>query len=141
MLARKTIWTTGIIILGVIGAVGYSTYSEKPFVDAFIAEDHFDERLNQVTIWETNGHLNENVADATRNDARLEKVRQALEDWQVRKTFFKNMDYEEAYQIDISYGEDVLMIPISSDGFMKIQGHTYELVDGPQIKELLVLLE
>ncbi|KGR84346.1 hypothetical protein [Lysinibacillus odysseyi] len=141
MLARRTVWIAGIILLGVAVVTGYSTYSEQRFVDVFIKEDQFDERLDQVTIWETNSHLNESLANAKRSDEQLEKVRQALEDWQVRKTFFKNMDYEEAYQIDISYGEDTLTIPISSDGLMNIQGHTYVLVDGPQIEELLVLLE
>jgi hypothetical protein len=141
MLVKKTVLTTGIILLGVISVVGYSTYSERKFVDEFITADNFDERLNRVTIWETNSHLNESIAIAKRNDEELEKVRAALEDWQVRKTFFKNMDYEEAYQLDISYGEDILTIPISSDGLMNIQGHTYELVNGAQIEELLLLLE
>lgn len=141
MLARRMVLATGIIVLGVIGVVGYSTYSERKFVDTFITEEHFDERLNRVTIWETNSHLNESIAIAKQHDERLEKVRAALEDWHVRKTFFKNMDYEEAYQLDITYGEDTLTIPISSDGLMNIQGHTYELVNGPQIEELLVILE
>lgn len=141
MLAKRMVVTTGIILLCALGAVGYSTYSEREFVDAFITEEKFDERLNQVTIWETNGHLNENLANAKGNDERLEKVWAALDDWQVRKTFFKYMDHEEAYQLDISYGEDTLRIMISSDGLMNIQGHTYELVNGPQIEELLVLLE
>lgn len=141
MLAKRMIMTSGIILLCAFGVVGYSTYSEQKFVDAFITEERFDERLNQVTIWETNGHVNENLANAKRNDERLEKVRAALEDWQVKKTFFKYMDHEEAYQLDISYGEDTLMIMISSDGLMNIQGHTYELVNGPQIEELLILLE
>lgn len=64
---------TGIIVLGVIGVVGYSTYSERKFVDTFITEEHFDERLNRVTIWETNSHLNESIAIAKQHDERLEK--------------------------------------------------------------------
>ncbi|WP_107925737.1 hypothetical protein [Lysinibacillus parviboronicapiens] len=140
MLSKRVTLLLVTIVLLIIAIMIFAKFSTKNFVDEFIPSNDFEGILERITIWEKNDNLNESIAILNQQDARLDEVRLALNSWQIKRTLFKDIPFEVDYQLDIFFYDHNLEVKITQDGFLFINGYSYELVSG-SFEELLEIVE
>ncbi|QDQ02464.1 hypothetical protein FOH38_19470 [Lysinibacillus fusiformis] len=141
MLSKRLKILIPTLIIFIVALLIYSEFGTKNFVKEFIPSNDFEGILERITIWKNKDVANESIAILNRQDARLDEVRQALNSWQVRRTVFKDIPYERAYQLELFFYDHNLNIQITQAGFLFINGYSYELVSGTSIEELLAMVE
>lgn len=141
---KKVVLTIFAVALCVIFIISYSTFKPKNFVDTFITNpDEYEHLVDSVIIWEKAGSSNVSLATLNRGDEGYEEVRDVLNDWEVKRVMFSEIDYNDfSTQIDIKsvhHSLSYLNIYINEDGVMSINGSAYQLVNGTSVKELIAI--
>lgn len=131
-----------ILVLCIAGILFYSKYGTKNAVDELITNpDKFEEVVDSISVWEMHGGVdNKNILIVNKDDELYNEVRSILENWEAKRTLFKNLDVSNSYyKIVFTNNDDPtnpINILISKDGMMNIQTREYELVKG-DLDELL----
>lgn len=131
-----------ILIICITGILFYSEYGTKSRVDEFVtAPDKFEEVVDSISVWEMNGGVdNKNILIANKDDELYKEVRNILNNWEVKRTLFKNSDVSNSYYkivfTDNDHPTNPINLLISKDGILNIHTREYELVKG-DLDELL----
>ncbi|MFP1649593.1 hypothetical protein [Enterococcus mundtii] len=140
----KLVIVATILVLCITGILFYSEYGTKNFGDELItSSDKFEEVVDSISVWEMNGGIdNKNIFIVNKDDELYNEVRSILNNWEAKRTLFKNMDVSNSYyKIVFTNNDDPtspINILISKDGMVNINAREYELVKG-DLDELLII--
>ena len=140
----KLVIVATILVLCITGILFYSEYGTKNFGDELITNtDKFEEVVDSISVWEMNGGVdNKNIFIVNKDDELYNEVRSILNNWEAKRTLFKNMDVSNSYyKIVFTNNDDPtspINILISKDGMVNINAREYELVKG-DLDELLII--
>lgn len=140
----KLVIVATILVLCITGILFYSEYGTKNFGDELItSSDKSEEVVDSISVWEMNGGIdNKNIFIVNKDDELYNEVRSILNNWEAKRTLFKNMDVSNSYyKIVFTNNDDPtspINILISKDGMVNINAREYELVKG-DLDELLII--
>lgn len=131
-----------VLVLCITGILFYSEYGTKNFGNELITNsDKFEKVVDSISVWEMNGGVdNKNIFIVNKDDELYNEVRSILNNWEAKRTLFKNMDVSNSYYKIVFTNKDDITNPIniliSEDGMVNINAREYELVKG-DLDELL----
>ncbi|WGT38471.1 hypothetical protein QH639_22090 [Lysinibacillus sp. 1 U-2021] len=131
-----------VLVLCITGILFYSEYGTKNFGNELITNpDKFEKVVDSISVWEMKGGVdNKNIFIVNKDDELYNEVRSILNNWEAKRTLFKNMDVSDSYYKIVFTNKDDITNPIniliSEDGMVNINAREYELVKG-DLDELL----